>query len=1047
MVSNPVSRGLSSQVLSLLAVCGMATAREFQVSPTGNDGNDGSAARPFATVARAQQAVRDLPRPLAEPVTVLLRGGTYRLTEKLAFGPADSGRAEAPVIYRSFPGERAVLSGGRVLEGTWRQTPGKPYWQLEVPVGQRFFSLFADNLSRTRARYPNWNQKVLRAEGQAPGEDPRQAFAYLPGDIDPNWSNPTDIDVVLLCSWTPTLHRLEEIVPGRRVVRFHSSHGRTVDFWERNFRYYLSNVFEALDDPGEWYLDYRQGRLYYYPLPGEDPNALEFVAPVMQSRMLEIEGDLAAGSFVEHLHFQNLEFRHLDGDMDRYNGMYRQGHMFLTAGIVAHGLRAASFEGCTFAQLGEYALELADGCRDVRVQRCHFHDLGAGAMQLGVTDLRTLLTPRFQAQPGDLVLEAEAAELIAPMERRQDAKASGGAYVVLPEGQTGGWARFKVDAPTAGDYEMIARIIAPDGQSDSLSVQINDGPIHTYDTGNGREWFASTVRSRELGNQPLVAQLRAGGNLVAFGGREPGARLDHLILRRVGGEGGEPDASVNEVLDLLIDNNCIHRLGTIWHGCYGIVNRFASRTRITHNEIFDIHWDAVALDARWNWQGEKYSHGNVVAYNHFHHLGLRYHTDAAGVYQFGPLDTHIHHNLIHDAVAYPYICGYAGIYLDEQSRGALVENNLVYNLEWHAYFQHWGQDNVFRNNIGAFARDGFIRRGGLHRLKSNHFEVYRNLYVANDDIALRGGWAEGERPSLLRQNMYHTIAPAAELTFDGKTFAEWQATGQDAGSLVGDPGFRDPANFDFTLRPDAPAVRELGFVPFHEEIRKAGLYGDPEWTSISSRHTRREPAPVWTPDDLARFASFALDFEDMPVGYQPNQFRLGTSGEGTFAVTDEAAFTGTKSYRCVDRKGLEKTFYPYIHMAPKRMDRGQVTFAFAAMLHAATPAPFTVEFRGAGSTNQVGPSMQFSTDGKIVANGREVLVAPPGTWTQVEMTFRLGADAPKTYDLVLRHGGETLRLTLPYKHESFENVRWIGFVADADLDGIFYLDDMKLAFE
>jgi hypothetical protein len=842
---------------------------------------------------------------LTEPVTVLLHGGTYRIEEKLAFGPADSGSAEAPVTYRSHPGERAVLSGGRVLEGTWRQTPGKPYWQLEDPAGLRFFSLYADNLSRTRARHPNWSRRVLRAEGQAPGEDPRQAFTYFPGDIDPNWSNPTDIDIVLLCSWTPTIHRIEEIVPANRAVRFHSSHGRTVDFWERNFRYYLSNVLEALDDPGEWYLDYRNGTLYYYPMPGEDPNAIEFVAPVLRSRMVEFTGDLDVGLFVEHLHFQDLEFRHLDGDMDRYNGMYRQGHMFLDAAVVASGLRQASFEGCTFAQLGEYALELADGCRDVRVQRCHFHDLGAGAMQLGVTSLQAL-------------------------------QAKG----------------------------------------------------------------------------PKTAEVAAA--------------------------------------DLLVDNNCIHRLGTVWHGCYGIVNRFANRTRITHNEMFDMHWDAIGLDARWNWQGEGgevYSQGNVVAYNHLHHLGLGYHTDAAGVYQFGPLDTHIHHNLIHDTVAYPYICGYAGIYLDQQSRNALVENNLVHNLSWYAYFQNKGVDNTFRNNIGAFARDGLIGRGGLGKgWEANHFDVRRNLYVTDNEVALRSRWAPGERPPVLQGNMYHTLAPDAELTFAGKTFAEWQATGQDQGSLILDPGFRDPANSDFTLRPDSPAIGQLGFVPFDEEIRKVGLYGDPEWVATPSRYTRREPAPVWTADDLARLIAFDLDFENMPVGYRPNQFRLSSSGEATFAVTDEAALSGTKSYRCVDCKGLAKSYNPYIHIAPKGMDQGQVAFAFAAMLHAETPAPFYVEFRGAGSTSQVGPSIQFSTDGRIVANDQEVLVAPPGTWTEIKITLQLGADAPKTYELVLHHAGETKRLTLPYKHDSFTDVRWIGFSASADMDGVFYLDDMKLAF-
>ncbi|MDZ7618759.1 MAG: right-handed parallel beta-helix repeat-containing protein, partial [Patescibacteria group bacterium] len=689
----------------------------------------------------------------AGPVTVLLRDGVYPISEKLVFQPEDSGSADSPVTYRSYPGERAVLSGGRPLTGTWRQTPGKPHFELELPEVRdgkwRFFSLYVNGESRMRARAPNWGRKVLRAEGLAPGEDARQAFRYFAGDIDPAWSNLTDVDIVLLQSWTPTIHRIDTIDAERRVVRFHSTHGRTVDFWEKNFRYYLSNVYEALDEPGEWYLNRHAGTLYYYPMPGEDMNASEFVAPVLKSRMIEFAGDLAAGRFVEHVHLQDLDVRHLDADMDRYNGMYRQGHMFLDAAIVAHGLRSASFTGCTLAQLGEYAMELADGCRNVRVERCHIWDIGAGAMQLGVSDLQALLAPRVEAN--------------AP--------------------------NREVETPKAD------------------------------------------------------------------------------------GEG----AAVQEVLDLVIENNCIHRLGTVWHGCYGIVNRFASRTRIVHNEIFDTHWDAIGLDARWNWKGEKYSHGNVVAYNHLHHLGLRYHTDAAGVYQFGPLDTHIHHNRVHDNAAYPYICGFAGIYLDEQSRGAVVENNLVYNVEWYAYFQHKGVDNVFRNNIGAFARDGLIRRGGLNETwKANHMEAYRNLYVTDNEIALRHGWVAGDRPPVLRDNMYHTLAVDAELTFAGKSFADWQAEGQDKGSVVGDPGFADPAGGDFSLRPDAPAIAAVGFEPFDEEIRKAGLYGDADWRATGSKYPPRVPTATWTPEDLVRLVAFEMDFEEVPVGERPDAFRLST---------------------------------------------------------------------------------------------------------------------------------------------------------------------------
>jgi hypothetical protein len=156
-------------------------------------------------------------------------------------------------------------------------------------------------------------------------------------------------------------------------------------------------------------------------------------------------------------------------------------------------------------------------------------------------------------------------------------------------------------------------------------------------------------------------------------------------------------------------------------------------------------------------------------------------------------------------------------------------------------------------------------------------------------------------PGAAPEHVPHAGA-GTELTFAGKSLAEWQAEGQDEGSVIGDPGFSDPARDDFSLRPDAPAISAVGFQPFDQEIRKAGLYGDPEWCSIGSRYARRQPSATWTPEDLARLVAFDMDFEDMPVGYQPEIFRLSTSGEGTFQVSDDAAYTGTKSARAPTRR-------------------------------------------------------------------------------------------------------------------------------------------------
>jgi hypothetical protein len=921
-MNNPRSTRASARCLLVAATClfslfltGCATGpHTFYVAPYGSDANSGSRSKPFATLPRAMLAVRGAQQAIARselpsgPVDVILRGGLYEVREPILFTPADSGTASSPVTYSSCRGEQAVLSGGKRLSGSWTQTPGKPFWQLDLPEARDghwiFYSLFVNGESRTRARTPNWGEKVLRAEGREPGGDPRQALRYFPGDIDPKWSNPTDIDVVLLCSWTPTVHRIKEIVPERRAVRFFSSHSRPVDAWERNFRYYLSNVFEALDQPGEWYLNRHTGTLYYYPMPGEDLSKAEVIAPVMKSRMIEFAGDLAAGKPVEHLHFRDLAIRHLDGDMDKHNGAYRQGHMYLTSALVAHGLRNASFECCEFSQLGEYALELADGCRDVTVRQCHIWDLGAGGIQLGVTDLATLKSP----------------------------------------------------------------------------VRANDAA----------------------------------------------------------------SAGERAVTGLVIDNNCIHRLGTIWHGAYGIVNRFASQSQITHNDLFDMHWDAIGLDARWDWKGEKYSCGNVVAYNHLHNLGLHYQTDAAGVYQFGPLDTRIHHNLIHDTAAYMGNCGYAGVYLDEQSRGAVVENNLVYNADWYAYFQHKGMDNLFRNNIGAFARDGMLWRGGLNeQWKSNYLEACRNIYVASNAVAVKQDWQPGLKPPYIHNNLYFTLAANEPLTFADKSFAEWQALGHDTNSVIADPGCRNPAAHDFSLAPDAPACRLIGFVPFDSEIQKAGLYGAASWRALPKTYTPRTPSAEWTPQDLDKLIAFDLDFNLMKDGDEPGVFRTTEQKGAGFAVTSEVAgMRGPKCLKCSDKKGLPKTFYPYMHIAPRALKNGQITFTFAAQLPSQGAAPFTVELRGK-TTSESGASLNIATNGSVKANGKPVCTLKPGEWTTFEISFALGSKRTGGYTLKTRNGNDEKMMTLPFGRDSFTEVGWLGITAPADADGCFYLDNLS----
>ncbi|MEI6501222.1 MAG: right-handed parallel beta-helix repeat-containing protein, partial [Armatimonadota bacterium] len=89
------------------------------VAPTGKDEAAGTLERPFATVERAREALRELRAAgeLTGPATVYLRGGTYALSQTLKLEAQDSGTAEAPVVFRAYRDEKPVLSGGKAVTG------------------------------------------------------------------------------------------------------------------------------------------------------------------------------------------------------------------------------------------------------------------------------------------------------------------------------------------------------------------------------------------------------------------------------------------------------------------------------------------------------------------------------------------------------------------------------------------------------------------------------------------------------------------------------------------------------------------------------------------------------------------------------------------------------------------------------------------------------------------------------------------------------------------------------------------------------------------
>ena len=123
------------------------------------DGTDG----PFLTLARARDAVRQLKVAqgggLIQAVEVLVRGGTYHMDEPLRISGGDSGTAQFPVTYAAYPGETPIVSGGRPITG-WQPYKGEVLC-AKLPDTRKglwsFRQLFYKGKRMIRARYPKYD--------------------------------------------------------------------------------------------------------------------------------------------------------------------------------------------------------------------------------------------------------------------------------------------------------------------------------------------------------------------------------------------------------------------------------------------------------------------------------------------------------------------------------------------------------------------------------------------------------------------------------------------------------------------------------------------------------------------------------------------------------------------------------------------------------------------------------------------------------------------------------------------------------------------------
>lgn len=366
-----------------------------------------------SSIAFGIRAAREMVRTgEAQSVTITLEPGIHRIYEPLRLRPEDSG------LTISGPG--SVISGGIEVTG-WRRQ-GKLYVADTPMFNGRpldFRQLWVNDRKAVRARDVSDFEQMARIRSV----DKEGHVLWVPRKSIPSSllkQVPQGLEMVLHQMWCVANLRIKSLTArGDSVaVSFHDPESR-LQFehpWPSPMTpntghpspFYLTNAFELLDQPGEWYHDIMAHKLYYYPLPDEADGNFVATVPALEN-LVEVVGTPERP--VKNVKFEGICFAHttwmrpsthghvplqagmplieaykLRPQIDRPNNHKLDNQGWLgraRAAVEASWAEDVSFEACNFNHLGGSGLDYRVGCKGGRVFDSEFSDIAMNGLVVG----------------------------------------------------------------------------------------------------------------------------------------------------------------------------------------------------------------------------------------------------------------------------------------------------------------------------------------------------------------------------------------------------------------------------------------------------------------------------------------------------------------------------------------------------------------------------------------------------------------------------------------------------------------------------------------
>ncbi len=379
------------------------SAWECWLSPGGDDAGLGTKARPFASLERARDAVREARGNGAPRAAIVhLLPGIYPRASSFELTSKDGGSVSAPVSYRAEGA--AVLRAGLVVPGAAfrplsnpamaaRLDPAARGKVLELDLaklGVRHAQRFADHFTGGGGLLElHWNAKRLPLSrwpnnanatmgqvldrGESAGKSSRPGVFVAREDRVARWrvADGVWLEGYWRVPWSPSAVRIASIDTATRTVTMAvpigggigSKYAKAPALGDGKEPWWALNLLEEIDQPGEWCVDFRSQKLYVW---APSPVAEAAIA------IADLDQPLVVLRGTESVTIEGI--------------IFEQG---LGNGLEIFGGAGNLVVGCEFRFLGGNGVVVRGGFRN-GVRSSDFHGLGEAGILLSGGDRATL---------------------------------------------------------------------------------------------------------------------------------------------------------------------------------------------------------------------------------------------------------------------------------------------------------------------------------------------------------------------------------------------------------------------------------------------------------------------------------------------------------------------------------------------------------------------------------------------------------------------------------------------------------------------------------